>query len=117
MSNVIQLASEADMHAAVKARRVRNAIGQALGRAYPSHPWLVTMSDDGTAAQITCPAISNEYGMVIHTNGETLDVEQKAIRMAGELLERFNVSRTMANFDGVQLDARGNSIHGKAGGV
>lgn len=117
MENVIQLHSETSMWAALRGRTTRDLIGKALGKAYPSHPWMVVMSDDGTAAQILCPAISSEHGMVLHTNNEAIDIEAKAVRMAGELLERFRVSRTHADFDQVQRDMRGNSIHAKQGGV
>ena len=117
-SNVIQLADDHDVAALAKQRRIRNTIGAALGRAYPSTPWHVSVSGCSTAAQITCPKISTEYCMVIHCNGETSTVERKAVMMAGELLERFRVSRGEdSNFDHIARNIHGQAIHGKAGGV
>jgi hypothetical protein len=115
MSNVIQLADASELHAVLRTRSARNAIGKALGRAYPQHPWMVAMSDDGSVAQIVCPAISSEFGMVIHVNQINEELERKAVRMGGELLERFRVSRTAADFSHLSRDARG-SAHGAARG-
>jgi len=117
MENVVQAATEAEMHEIIRARRARNTIGKALGRHYPTHPWMVSMSGDGTVAQIMCPAISQEFGMVIHANGSTEEIERKAVRMGGELLERFRVSRTVADFEHVKRNPRGNAIHGRVGGL
>jgi hypothetical protein len=109
--------SPEELQAFRRSRQARDAIGKALGRAYPDHPWLVMMSGDGTAAQVMCPAITQEFGMVIHVNQINEELERKAVRMGGELLERFNVSRVVADFDGIQRNSRGSSIHGQQGGV
>lgn len=114
---VQQVGGVDEMELAIKVRGIRNTIGKALGRAYPQHPWYVSVSGDGTVAQIMCPAITQEYGMTIHTNQIGINLEEKAVRMGGELLERFNVSRTVADFSAVQRDIRGDSIHGRRGGV
>jgi hypothetical protein len=115
MSNVIQLATDAELPDVLRARQARNAIGKALGRAYPDHPWYVSMSHDGTVAQVMCPGISTEFGMVIHVNQINLELEQKAVRFGGELLERFNVSRRVGEFDHIEKDVRGQARAGKRG--
>jgi hypothetical protein len=107
--------SPEELQAFRRSRQARDAIGKALGRAYPDHPWLVMMSGDGTAAQVMCPAITQEFGMVIHVNQINEELERKAVRMGGELLERFRVSRTAADFSHLSRDARG-SAHGAARG-
>lgn len=108
--NVIQIYDDHGLQAALKQRRIRNAIGMALGRAYPTHPWHVSVSGDSTVAQIVCPKLTTQYGMTLHCNGDTLDVERKAVRMAGELLERFRVSRTVGDFSGVRTNIRGEAL-------
>jgi len=107
MQNVIQVHDHYSMLAAVRARSARDAVGRALARKYPKHPWHVSASEDGSTVRVTCPAISAKYGMVIHCTGDTLETERKATRMAGELLERFRVSRTSADFSGVKRKVSG----------
>lgn len=110
MSSVIQVCDDHDMHAMAKQRRVRNAIGTALARHYPWHPWHISVSGDSSVAQITCPGITTRYGMVLHCKGETLDLERKAVRMAGELLERYRVSRIAGDFDHIRKNALGEAV-------
>ena len=117
-SNVIQLTDDFGVMELVKQRRIRNTIGHALGRAYATTPWHVSVSACSTAAQITCPSISTEFGMVIHTNGSTAEIEQKAVRMGGELLERFRVAREgNSEFGHIARDIKGQAIAAKVGGV
>jgi hypothetical protein len=110
MNNVQIIADSSEMSAIIKSREARNTIGKAISRAYPHHPWLVQMSDDGTVAQVTCPAITTEYGMVLHVHQLNDALERKAVRMAGELLERFSVSRTQADFSHILRDRRGGAL-------
>lgn len=116
MNNVIQIATEAEATAFIRARRARNAIGLAISRNYPGHPWYVDMSGDGTVATIRCPAICGDYGMVLHCNGDTMEIEKKAVRFAGELLERFMASRETADFSRVERDFRGIASRAREGG-
>lgn len=115
MSNII-VSDETSMQAAIRSRENLYRIGNILKRAYPKNIWHVSMSDDGTVAYVTCPQITTEFGMVLHLNQIALDLETKVVRSAGELLERFNISRETG--DGtVFKDIRGNAIHAPQGGV
>lgn len=101
----------------MRSRNARNTVGKALGRAYPTHPWFVDASEDGTTVRVMCPAISTEYGMVIHVHQINHELEAKAVRMGGELLERFNVSRVEADFTGVDRKINGQARLASQGGV
>lgn len=98
MNNVLQTYSEDDMRTALKGRQNRNTIGHALGRAYPTVPWHVDVNVEGGIATITCPQISLQFGMVLHLTRDTAELERGAVRMGGELLERFRVSRDCGDF-------------------
>ena len=115
--SIIQIYDDHDLQAAAKQRSVRNAIGTALARHYPRHPWHVSVSGDSSVAQITCPGITTRYGMILHCTRDTLDIERRAVRMAGELLERHRVSREVAEFDHLKRDARGDAIASRRGGL
>lgn len=108
--NIINVVTDDDAAAFLKGRQARNAIGNALGRAYPTHPWLVDVDVVGGIASVRCPEISSEYGMVIHLTHDTATMEQKAVRFAGELLERFRVSRVRAAFDHLNRNVRGDVV-------
>lgn len=112
---VVQVYDEQEIAQAAKQRRLRNAVGQALGRAYPAHPWHVTVPWDCSIVQITCPAITQQYGMTLHATNDTLELERKAVRMAGELLERFKVSRTVADFSDVKRNIIGEARGARKG--
>jgi hypothetical protein len=114
---MIESADIEEMQTFLKTRGIRDTIGKALGKAYPTVKWLVSVSGDGTVAQIVAPDLTSEYGMTIHTDQIGIDLEAKAVRFGGELLERFNVSRMTGDTSSVVRNVRGDSIHGKAGGV
>lgn len=73
-------------------------IGETIHRQYPARNWMVNLSDCGTVATILCPDISTQWGYCIDMNDNKFAVEAKAKRAAGEILERFNLSR--GRFDG-----------------
>lgn len=89
-------------------------IGKHLAIKYPGYPWLVQV--DGGVATIRNLALSGKWGFVIHQN--KIDNDFKAItRAAGELLERYNLTRGAINLDQVadlKRDFSGEVIHDKS---
>ncbi|RLA45202.1 MAG: hypothetical protein DRR42_19640 [Gammaproteobacteria bacterium] len=115
MENVVQVYNETDMSQAVRSRRARNTIGHAIGRAYKNMPWHVDVNIEGGIATITCPKISVKHGMVIHLTRDIESMERKAVQLAGELLERFNVNRTTGNFGYLKRNIAGEALGAAAG--
>ena len=68
-------------------------IGKHLQKKYPSRVWYVEVVDHGRVCNIRIPELSMEYGVQF----KIMDIPEfnlkKAERFAGELLERFNLSR------------------------
>lgn len=115
ITNVVQTYSEDDMRKVLRSAGYRKTIGNALAQAYQLVPWLVDVNIDGGVATITCPNISAKYGMVIHLTRDTMALEDAAKRMGGELLERFNVSRSTGDFSGVKRRIDGEARFAAAG--
>lgn len=102
-------------------RRVAIAalLGRVLQGAYPGRDWMVKVSFDCSTATIFCAQVSLEYGYVLHTGVSTVELERKAFRAGGEILERFGLSRAKNNDgeDSSELlrDLRGNALGHKQG--
>ena len=74
--------------------RIANAIGKKLVSTYNNRQWKVQIDLKGCMLIIGCDSISNVKGYHIHTIGRTLhDLEDLAVKAAGEILERHNISR------------------------
>jgi len=84
----------------VRRARVQRSVGMAVSKAYPQHLWKVMVSDDGTVAQVICPGLSTKYGVVIHANQSQEAMDRKAIKLCGELLERYHMRRDVMRFEG-----------------
>lgn len=115
LNNVAVINNEDDFRQFLKGRTIRNTIGHAVGAAYPQAPWLVDVNIDGGIATISCPAITKEFGMVLHLTRDLKSMEREAVRKAGELLERFNVSRGNSQFGHITRNKRGDAFHGETG--
>ena len=103
-----------------EAERIVQALGETLLKKYPGYRWFVDVNMKGGIAGITLPAISTEYGMQIHLDKHTFDLENAAINAGGELLERFGLNRTMNKEEealNLAKDARGNAMAARAGGI
>ena len=73
---------------------IAKKIGTVLVEKYPNRQWGVQVNAEGGVLIITCPSLSTEKGYHIHMNGENVqDLEVKAIRAAGEILERYDITR------------------------
>lgn len=82
---------------ALKEKWLGYAIGRTLKRHYPGYDWLVRIDLDQGIAALHCPFISSEYGCVVHLDQPLQVIQTKAIRLAGELLERFRLPRGRAS--------------------
>ena len=89
----IQIADNEDMILAAKQNSIETRVGKHLLTLYPKRQWYVSASDDCSTVEIRCADISMKYGMVIHTNKSTREMEKRVREASGELLERFNLSR------------------------
>ena len=76
-------------------------IAEALNEHYPGHLWAVNAMGDQGIATIHNLMLSGKWGCNIHLDKRYSISELKAtaIRYAGELLERYNVSRGKADYD------------------
>lgn len=90
-------------------------MAEALHAAYPGHLWAVTCEGEKGIATVRNLALSGEWGFVLHLKEiYSASAWKKDIVMAGgELLERFNLSRGLANQEAIasiQNDFSGRSI-------
>lgn len=97
----------------------RDNLLDALDRAYPAFNghWRIDIDVLGGIIHVTNRLLSGKWGFIMHIN--KVDVEgKKVVRYAGELLERFRVSRN-PNLDiysilGMQRDQRGDLLVDKS---
>lgn len=115
MSGVMEVVDADDFDAVIKSKQTRNTIGHAIGKAYPDVKWMVSINWPGRVAQIVAPDITDQYGMVVHLNCSLLELESKSVKMAGELLERFRISRETGDMSSLKKYA-GRAIGQKEGG-
>lgn len=76
-------------------------IAEALNQAYPGHLWAVNVRGDQGIATIHNLMLSGEWGYILHLDKRYSASETVAAakRGAGEILERYNVSRGRANME------------------
>lgn len=76
-------------------------IAEALNEHYPGHLWAVSVRGEQGVATIHNLLLSGEWGYTIHLDKHptSSDLKATAIRGAGEILERFNVTRGRINQD------------------
>lgn len=69
-------------------------IGTKLMAEYPNRQWAVDVDARNKVVIVMCPSLSTRRGFHIHIQGLTLkQIQIKAVRAAGEILERFGVTR------------------------
>lgn len=112
---VIQIFNEDDVSKAARGRNARDVVGKALARAYPTVPWFVDANVDGGVITISCPNISQRYGMTLHLTNTNDELARKAVMLAGELLERYHVSRTISRFDHIPRNVLGEAYDAPRG--
>jgi hypothetical protein len=90
-------------------------IGVKLMQAYPQRKWGVAVNASVGSVAVTCPSLHATHGMVIHMAGKNLhDLEVAAVRAAGEILERFGISRQRVfdplTIENLKRDFRGDAV-------
>lgn len=70
-------------------------IGDMLNRAYPGHLWAINSQWEHGILTIQCLDLPCNYGYVVHLlpTYSSSDLEARCRRGAGEVLERFGLSR------------------------
>jgi len=89
-------------------------IGDHLAKCYPKREWAVYVDLPGGIIRIGCDSLSWTRGHVIHLGDKSpSDLKRAAAMAAGEILERFNISRSK-KFDEAELDAIARDIRDEA---
>ncbi len=92
--NTIEVVDEDHAKVAQEQMRMASAIGVRLVRAYNNRQWKVIVDIKGGMLIIACDSLSNKKGYHIHMKGRPLqELEDAAVRAAGEILERHSLSR------------------------
>jgi len=119
LSGLITFENSGQAGDAIKADGVCKTIGKALVKHYPNRQWYVDVSISGGVAKILCPSISVLHGYTLHIKSETDDnLQKKAIRAGGQILEMFKLSRARNATGGEEFilrDARGEALQAKTG--
>ncbi len=101
---------------------IAKQIGTDLMKTFPNRQWLVDVDSRNGVIVIACPSLSKRLGYRLHIKRDTVaELIPRARRAAGEILERFGVSRskiidplTMESFD---RDVRDDVIAADAAGA
>lgn len=73
---------------------IAKQIGTDLVRTYPGRQWLVDVDSRNQVIVISCPSLSKRMGYRVHMKRDAVaDLIPRCRRAAGEILERFGVSR------------------------
>ena len=84
---------------------IAKEIGTALVKQYPGREWGVDVDTRNAVVVISCPSVSLTKGYHIHCRKtDTVPLIQRALRAAGEILERYGQSRDRI-IDPVALEA------------
>jgi hypothetical protein len=74
---------------------IAKQIGTDLVRAYPNRQWRVDVDCRNSVIVIACPSLSKRLGYRLHMKRDTVSsLLPRCRRAAGEILERFGVSRS-----------------------
>jgi hypothetical protein len=74
---------------------IAKQIGQDLCRVYPNRQWHVDVDSRNQIIVIACPSLSKRLGYRLHMKRDTVSsLLPRCRRAAGEILERFGVSRS-----------------------
>lgn len=99
-------------------QRIAGVLGRTLLDTFPGRNWMVKVSNDCSIATVFCAEVSLEHGYVLHATQTMHELQIKARRAGGEILERFGLHRGKGDGDdavGLIRDMRGNVIGAKQG--
>ncbi|MBU2708886.1 hypothetical protein KCM76_23025 [Zooshikella marina] len=116
MSSSFIITDPDELHNALKEQRVVKEIQKTLTEYYPKRCWLVQVNVEGGIAYISNPQISASHGFAVHINTTMHDLKAKVKRFAGELLERFRLSRQRYAY-GDELNLKKNPVTRRVLGV
>lgn len=103
--NEINLLELDDVKQAKLEMWIAKNVGEVLCKHYPNREWGVGVDLFGGSIVIKCESLSTEKGYVIHLAGRNMpELQQRAVMAAGEILERYGVSRSRG-FDPDQLES------------
>lgn len=94
-------------------------IGAAIAKAYPHVNWYIDVSADCNVVTIQIPDISQKYGFTLVIRDIKEVLIRKAKMAAGEVLERFNLSRDSRVdniIDNLVVNRRGEHVRAAQGG-
>lgn len=120
MTDPIIYRGEDDAAEALANDQLCRKIGYHLQKKYPCRGWMVEVVDRGRVCNLRCPEISMDYGMQFLIMDMPLNNLKKAEMMAGEILERFNLTRGVSDgrdVDELNKDLKGNVFGAKHGDV
>jgi len=93
--NTIELSDSADAATATSEQQIARKVGMALMKKYDQRQWKVTVNLETQMLIVGCDSICNYKGYHIHMMGRTIgELVEKALKGAGEILERHNLSRS-----------------------
>ena len=118
-SEIIEIADMATMHHAQYQLEIERRLGRILATTYPNRDWYIDAMPTQGVVSIKCASISMEYGIVIHLTHDMIDVEKAAKKGAGELLERFFLSRNQRTNGVDSMELKRNikgEVHGASKG-
>jgi len=92
--NGIDLDNTPDKRTAEMEMTICNRIGFQLVKHYPGREWKVICDINGGMVIIACDSLSNSRGYFLPFDNSTMvELEKRAVKACGEILERFNISR------------------------
>lgn len=93
--NEINLLELDDVKQAKMESWIAKRVGTRLMETYPNRQWGVGVDISGGMIYVMCPSLSLTKAYYISMSGRTVhDLGIEAVRAAGEILERYNVSRS-----------------------
>lgn len=101
---------------------IAKQIGENLCKTYPNRQWHVDVDSRNGIVVIACPSLSKRLGYRLHLKRDTVaELLPRCRRAAGEILERFGVSRGKiidpATFEAFERDIRDDVIAKDAAGA
>lgn len=115
--NTIEISDGAETNIAKLESFIARRIVEAVTQKYPLRQWAVGVDIPGQMAILKCESVSLTHGYHIHFKGRSIHaMQEKAVKAAGEILERAKVSRNK-HIDEDELEALELDVHGNAKGI
>jgi hypothetical protein len=94
---------------------IAKRIGEDLVKTYPNRQWTVNVDTRNETIVVSCPSLSKRMGYLLHIKRDTIaGLLPRTRKAAGEILERFNVTRGRildpANLEAFPRDSRDDAI-------